>query len=172
MLLRPEAARRRRWSGVEWPGESCAPVCVHGLSRDGPWRLGHTRRWHAAVRQGGGVVPEANSLGEHAREMEQGKEKVVAVAVGLRSARRWENGGGQTRARGGHGGRETETEQEGGGEWRTQGARARARPQKHERVRVGAHAASEVSSEASRGSHAASKPCAIGHCCCSEDSKM
>ena len=38
-------------------------------------------------------------MGEHAREMEQGKEKVVAVAVGLRSARRWENGGGQTRAR-------------------------------------------------------------------------
>ena len=51
-------------------------------------------------------------MGEHAREMEKGKEKVVAVAVGLRSARRWENGSGQTRARGGnHGGRVPERAQ-------------------------------------------------------------
>ena len=128
MLLRLEAARLRRWSGVEWPGESCALVCVRGLARGGPWRLGHTRRWHAAVRQGGGVVPEANSLGEHAREMEQGKEKVVAVAVGLRSARRWENGGGQTRARGGHGRsrRSREGERAEDSEWERRVREARA----------------------------------------------
>ena len=56
--------------------------------------------------------------------------------------------------------RDRETEREGGGEWRAQGARAQAWPPKHERGRVGAHAASEVSSEASRGSHVASRPCA------------
>jgi hypothetical protein len=35
------------------------------------------------VQQGGGIVAEAKSSGEHVREMEQGKAKEVAVAAGL-----------------------------------------------------------------------------------------
>jgi hypothetical protein len=35
------------------------------------------------MQQGGGIVVEAKSSGEHAHEMEQGKAKEVVVAAGL-----------------------------------------------------------------------------------------